>query len=270
MWHGDFHTHTTFSDGISSMERMVHAAISAGLSSVGFTDHSYTPFDTRYCMPEDRIPEYLAEIRRLRDAYRGRIEIYAGLEWDGGTDLPQRDSFDYLIGDCHYVPTPAGPRSVDHEKQEQKDAIDRFFGGDAVAYSAAYYDGYLAKTRLHRPDVLGHFDLPVKFGFVDEDSPKYRNAALTALLACLEITPFLEINTGAVARGLRDRPYPADFLLKEALAHGARPVLCSDAHRPEHLGFGFREAEQRLASVGFHTLWGLCAGRWQEFPITGK
>ena len=58
----DFHVHTTFSDGRSTPEEVVRSAISMGMTALGFSDHSHTPFDERYCIPKEKLPAYRAEI----------------------------------------------------------------------------------------------------------------------------------------------------------------------------------------------------------------
>jgi len=254
MRYSDLHTHTVFSDGVHTMEDMVRAAVERGFASVGISDHSYTHFDLRYCIRQERLPEYHAELRRLKDAYAGRIQIYAGLEYDGYSELEDRYLYDYLIGDCHYIKVGGRYFSVDHASEEQRKTVDEWFGGDSLAYCRAYFDTYVERTRLHRPDVLGHFDLPVKFGLVDEETPAYRRMATEALLACLEVTPIVELNTGAMARGLRNDPYPHLFLLREILHHGGRVLLSSDAHRCENLGFRFEDGLALLRGMGFRSV----------------
>ena len=59
MIRGDFHTHTNFCDGKNSAEEMVLAAIDAGMPSIGITTHSYTDFDTSYCIPKERLEAYI-------------------------------------------------------------------------------------------------------------------------------------------------------------------------------------------------------------------
>ena len=267
MRYSDLHTHTVHSDGIHTIEEMVRAAAERGFVSIGISDHSYTDFDLRYCIRQERLAEYHAEIRRVRELYAGRIEVYTGLEYDGYTELQDRNHYDYLIGDCHYVKTWDGYHSVDHAKDEQWAAIEAYFGGDPIAYSRAYFETYVERTRLHRPDVLGHFDLSSKFGFVDEDDPAYRTMSAEALLACLEVTPIVELNTGAIARGLKSAPYPNRELLREILHHGGRMTLCSDAHRMENLGFWFNEAAELLREIGFRSVAVLRNGRFEDEGI---
>ena len=267
MRYSDLHIHTAFSDGVHTIEEMVRAAAEKGLLSIGISDHSYTDFDLRYCIREERLAEYHAEIRRLKALYKDRIEVYAGLEYDGYTELKDRHLYDYLIGDCHYVKTWDGYHSVDHARDEQWAAIETYFGGDPIAYSRAYFETYVERTRLHRPDVLGHFDLSAKFGFVNEDDPAYRNMALDALLACLEVTPIVELNTGAIARNVRKAPYPAAFLLREIRKHGGKITLCSDAHRAENLAFWFDRALELLQETGFRSVAVLRHGTFEEIGI---
>ena len=267
MGYSDLHVHTVFSDGINTMEEMVQAAVEKGLSSIGFSDHSFTSFDLRYCIREEQLPGYHAELRRLKEKFRGSIEVYAGMEYDGYSELKDRQLYDYVIGDCHYVKTWDGYHSVDHARPEQWQAIQDYFGGDPIAYSKAYFETYVDCTRRHRPDVLGHFDLTAKFGFVDEDDPVYRNMAVEAMLACLEVTRVVELNTGAIARGLRTHPYPNIFLLREIKAHGGLVTLCSDAHKKENLAFWFEEAVQLLQQAGFQSVAVLRGGQFQETKI---
>ena len=267
MRYSDLHTHTKFSDGAHTIEEMVRAAIQKNLVSIGISDHSYTDFDQRYCIKQEALADYRGEIRRVREKYAGQIEVYVGLEYDGYTVLENRADYDYLIGDCHYVKTFDGYHSVDHAKDEQWAAIETYFGGDAIAYSKAYFETYVDCTARNRPDILGHFDLAAKFGFVDEENPVYQRMALEALLASLEVTPIVELNTGAISRKVRTTPYPAAFLLPELRAHGGKVILSSDAHRTENIAFWFDEAVELLKANGFKRIMQLRGGQFEEVGI---
>lgn len=263
MQYSDIHTHTTFSDGRETPERMICAAIERGLSTIGISDHSYTEHDLRYCVPKARLTEYLNELNRLKELYADRIEVAIGLEYDGTTELFDRERYDYVVGDCHYVKTFDGYHSVDHDEESHRATIEAYFHGDTLAYARSYYETYLDCTRLHRPDVLGHFDLVAKFGYMDEDDARYRTMATDAMLGCLEITPIVELNTGAISRNLRTVPYPHDFLLREILQHGGKITLSSDAHCGTHIGFGFSDAVERLRQIGFSEIAVLRQGKFQ-------
>lgn len=251
MRYSNLHTHTTFSDGVNTIEENVLSAIDKNFISIGISDHSYTAFDTRYCIRPVNIPAYHREIRRVAEKYKDQIEVYVGLEYDGYTELEDRDLYDYVIGDCHYIKVDGSYHSVDHDKDEQWDTIEKYFNGDTLAYAKKYFETYVERQQLHKPDILGHFDIPVLYGYMEEDNPIYRNMATEALIASLEVTPILELNNGAIAKKRRTEPYPHTFLLKEALAHGAKVVLSSDAHKVENQCFHFDESLQLLSSLGY-------------------
>ena len=71
----DLHMHTTYCDGKNTPEEMIRAAVDKGLSAVGISGHSYTFFDTSYCMQKEEVPRYLAELRYLRIKYFDRIHV---------------------------------------------------------------------------------------------------------------------------------------------------------------------------------------------------
>jgi len=100
----DYHTHTVFSHGKGSVEDNVKAAIEAGLSAVGITDHSIAhPF---YGVKKRKVAEYIEEIERIKRKYENEIEVKSGLELnliglDGSVDKPEGYDFDILIAGYH-------------------------------------------------------------------------------------------------------------------------------------------------------------------------
>ena len=91
--------------------------------------------------------------------------------------------------------------------------------------------------------------------FFDEASPRYEKAALEALHAADPQATVLEINTGGMARGYRDTPYPALFLLKEWRNMGGRIILTSDSHSADTILYGFGDSIALAKAAGFdHTV----------------
>lgn len=72
----NYHSHCTFCDGRSTPEDFVKFAISHGFRAYGFSSHSPLPFETFWNMSKNDMPEYLAEIDRLKKKYSDRLEIY--------------------------------------------------------------------------------------------------------------------------------------------------------------------------------------------------
>ena len=62
--------------------------------------------------------------------------------------------------------------------------------------------------------------------------------------------PF-EINTGAMARGVRSVPYPSPEILKMIKKHGGEFMLSSDCHDKNCLDFAFDKATDLARNIGF-------------------
>ena len=58
---------------------------------------------------------------------------------------------------------------------------------------------------------------------------------MEAIRETMKSGAIFEINSGAIARGIKNRIYPAMFMLKEICRLGGKVVLSSDAHRAEQL-----------------------------------
>ena len=78
----DLHVHTSWSDGKSSAEDVILAAISAGLDTVGISDHSYTVYDEPGCTLPESASAYRADIRSLAEKYKDKIRVLCGVEQD--------------------------------------------------------------------------------------------------------------------------------------------------------------------------------------------
>ena len=243
MTHFDLHVHTTFCDGAASPREMVEAALALGCPRIGISTHAPLTYPS-YAMKPERAAEYRAEMAALREEYRGRIEVLCGLELDLWS-LPVDHSYDYIIGSVHSL-SPLGENGrrtdVDGPYDALRAAIDRDFGGDPYAAAEDYFAS-VARLGERKPDIIGHFDLIRKHNrggrLFDEESPRYLAAAFAAVDALLPLGIRFEVNTGGIARGYRDTPYPAAPILSYILKKGGRVLLTGDAHRPENLCYQF-------------------------------
>ena len=249
----DFHTHTTFCDGENTPEEMVAAAIAEGMTKLGFSGHAHTPCDESYCMSPAAFEAYKKEVRRLREAYRGQIEIFLGLEQDLYADT-QTAGLDYVIGSVHYVKLGDEFVPMDEGNDVIRKAAERHFGGDVLCVLEAYYETVSRVVEGTGCDVIGHFDLPTKYtereALFDPASPRYRAAWQKAADALLRTGVPFEINTGAMARGCRSVPYPAPEILRYLGDHGGAAVLSGDSHSVRTLRYGFDAAERLAKACG--------------------
>ena len=250
----NLHVHTTFCDGKNTAEEMVLGAMAAGCGSLGFSGHTYLPFDDSWTMAADGIPAYRAEVLRLREKYREKIEIFLGLEQDYWSDAPE-GPWDYRIGSVHCLGPERGHCSVDSSLEDVSKSIEKYFGGDALAFAEDYYRLTAQVAERTDCEIVGHLDLVTKFNeggrLFDENSPRYRTAALSAVEALLKRDVIFEVNTGAMARGYRSVPYPAPLLLRAIRQGGGRICITGDSHSAGSLLYGYRQAADLAASCGF-------------------
>lgn len=265
------HTHTTLCDGKGTPEEMAEAAYRAGVKWYGFSGHSFSPnpADFGYNLPPDT-SEYRRTVLDLRERYAGRMGILLGIEWDSWT-AGDPVGYDYWIGSVHALRDDAGAYyAVDADPETFTACRDGVFGGDVLAMAEAYYRA-VGEMAARRPTILGHIDLLTKYveaGVpIDEGDPRYRAAALGALREADPTATLLEINTGAMSRGWRTTPYPARSLLEAWRERGGRVILTADAHRPEHVLYGYREAAEAARAAGYRTCAVLTADGPMEVPL---
>jgi len=102
---GDLHSHSTWTDGRSSIEEMAWAAKRAGLEYFALTDHSQRLAMVNGLNPE-RLREQRREIEKARAAVSG-IQILHGIEVDilddGSLDLPDNalGELDWVVASVH-------------------------------------------------------------------------------------------------------------------------------------------------------------------------
>ena len=267
MRYSNLHTHTSFSDGKHSVRENIESAIRLGMTSLGFSDHCYTYFDTSYCIQKEDLPKYIKEVRELGEEYRDRLEVYLGYELDGYAIMENRELYDYIIGDVHYVRTCDGLKPVDLSGAAYTDNVNKYFGGDHLALAKDYYEGYAERIAAMHPDVLGHIDLVAKYSYVDEQDPRYHKMALEALDASLDVCPIIEMNTGAISRGYRKIPYPAPFFFDLIKSKNAKIILSSDSHNAENLIYHFDECIELLRANGFKSIVAYVGGKFEEIGI---
>jgi len=103
---GDLHTHSTYTDGRSSIEDMVRKARDNGLSYIALTDHSRRIAMSHGLDPK-RLHQQAREIESLRKQFKG-IAILRGIEVDiledGSLDLPDSAlaGLDWVVASVHY------------------------------------------------------------------------------------------------------------------------------------------------------------------------
>lgn len=249
----NYHTHTSYCDGKNTPEEIVLEAAARGFEAIGFSGHSHTAFDESYAMSRAAAEKYRGEITALKEKYRGRIEIYCGIEQDFYSDEDPAP-WDYVIGSVHYVLKNGEYIPVDESEEILTEAVRKHYGGDIYGLIEDYFSTAAQVAGVTGADIIGHFDLITKFNegekLFSESDGRYVRAYRKALETLGTGVPF-EINTGAMSRGYRSVPYPSEQILRDLRRLGGKIALSSDSHEKSTLDYAFPEAEALAKRCGF-------------------
>lgn len=104
---GTFHNHSTWSDGIESIEAMARAAMDLGLEYLGIADHSKSERQANG-LDEKRVRQQAEEIKKLNEKFaKDGFRIFFGTECDilsdGSLDFDDKTLalFDYVVASVH-------------------------------------------------------------------------------------------------------------------------------------------------------------------------
>lgn len=255
------HTHSIYCDGRDEPEAMVKKALELGYPTLGFSGHSFIDYGDGWTMTPENTKKYIAEIRRLKEAYRDQITIWLGTELDalsvGKVDL---NDYDYFIGSVHqYVSKETGRcYGYDNKPAVTLDMLQNEFHGDVNLMAEAYYHDLAEHIRNTKAPIVGHFNLPTKFDqtlhLFNEDDPAYRRIAEECLLECAKYAACFEVNTGNMARGNASVPYPNRWMLEMLHEHHVPVMINADCHQREKLCAGYDAAEEILKDIGFKSV----------------
>lgn len=273
----NYHSHCLYCDGRAGMEDFVRFALSYGFTSYGFSSHAPLPFSTAWTMEWDCMDDYLAEFRRLKEKYAGRIELYVGLEIDylNEESHPSIARFrelplDYRIGSVHLLYNDRGEVvDIDVPADAFRQIVDREFGGDLERVVRLYYARLRRMLELGGFDIVGHADkmhynaMCYRPGLLDE--PWYDDLVRDYLAEIARRGYQVEINTKAY-RSLGTF-FPNERYFSYLHSLGVRVQVNSDSHYPELINSGRPEALDALRKAGYKTVMELYGGKWKEMPL---
>lgn len=281
MQFSNYHSHCNFCDGRSTPEDFAKFAVSKKFRAYGFSSHAPLPFETFWNMSASDMIEYINEIKRLKEKYRNKIEIYSGLEIDFLTknynaSIPyfQKLPLDYRISSIHFLPVSDEMKEenmvcIDGGYKEFETSVKRYFKGDIRKIVECFYHSSMEMVRCGGFDIIGHLDKihmnGSKYPGFDANATWYKNLFLKYLQLIAEKGLMVEINTKNLRTKQELYPLPQYLpVLKELNI----PVLVnSDAHYPDLINDGREEAFHLLKKVGFISTRELINGQWTDCEI---
>lgn len=268
----NFHTHTTFCDGNDSPEQIVQAAINQGIEILGFSGHSMFPFSGKWHIQSKEFDSYVKEIRSLQKEFSDKIKIFLGFEADYYPTLtiPDKNFYkefnpDFLIGSVHYVATKKGHYSVDASTQRVKRGLEILYDGNTKQAVCEYFQAEREMLRLGNFEILGHADVIRKrngeLHFFDENETWYKDELKLTADEIAKSGVIVEVNTGAIARGVMNDFYPSEYFLEILQKKGVPVMVNSDAHDKNQLTFAFEKAYEFIKKAGYDEI---------TYPENGK
>lgn len=249
----DYHTHhERCGHAQDTIEDYIQAAINNDLQMIGISDHS--PFfasEKDMAMPgiamaKSEFSSYVEEVLKLKEKYRGKIEVLLGVESDFFRDhyplyksIYDQYPFDYIIGSVHF----SNEFNI-FDKRRWENVTEE----DVRKQKEHYYKLIVESAESGVFDILGHID--AMKGFYPDFTNVHTPEVEKALKRLGEVEATIEINTSGKNKDCGGW-YPANDMLEMACHYGVGVTFGSDAHWPTRVGDEFEEVRDTLKEIGF-------------------
>ena len=246
----NFHTHTyRCKHAVGNEEDYVIEAINQNLTTLGMSDHGPYPDDRLgFRMEYKELPEYISTVENLKEKYKDKIAVKAGMEFGVQTHtIPEYEKlfrsypFDFIILSIHQ----AGDQEFWTSEYQS--------GRTQQEYNEGYYKELLSVVQnYHNYSVLGHMDLIVRYDSYGVYPFEKLKPLLTEILkTVIADGKGIEVNTSNHRYGLSDMTPSRDILKLYKELGGTIITIGSDSHKKEHLGAYIDWAKEELRKLGY-------------------
>lgn len=251
----DYHLHSSFSgDSDTPMEEMIQKGITLGLTQMCFTEHNdfdYPVTDTDPAGTFELNPDsYLYEFIKYKEKYTDKMHLCFGVELGLQPHLARKNAvfakaheYDFIIASSHICNGKDPYYPAFYEGRTQEEAYREYF--ESIWDNLKHFSNF---------DVYGHLDYVVRYGPKKDEGysyEMYREILDKILQKLLDMEKGIEINTSALAKGMRE-PNPCIGVLKQYRQLGGEIITVgSDAHTPYQIAYAFDHAADILKDCGF-------------------
>lgn len=244
--HCDGHIHTKYCHHAKGeMEEYVLSGIAAGLKEIVFLEHMEAGvhyFESTW-LTESDFDIYFLEGQRLQEKFKKSIRVSLGVEV-GYNPTHKEELLDRLAGrNCdtvgvsyHFMPIA---EKKDHlnlvSRKEQNILAIEAIGCERVLND--YFSTLTEAVDFLPGTVLCHLDAALRFQPGVTINETHQKPIRKLLEAVKRNKMALEVNTSGFS--IRGIPFPAPFIIQEALALEIPLLAGSDAHKPEDVGRNF-------------------------------
>lgn len=254
----DGHIHTPFCPHGTkdSFEEYIQKALSLGLKEITFTEHAPLPdgfsdtVPTRdSAMQHKDLIDYFKEIDRVKEQFRGKIVINAGLEVDYIEGFEEEtkvflneigEKLDDAVLSVHFLKQEGNYDCVDYSP-DLFESMTKQYGSIKALYKK-YYQTVLnsinADLGPFKPKRIGHITLIRKFHKKFPQPEDFKEEVITILQSIKRNGYELDYNGAGTAKPLCREPYPSDWIVREAQKMKIPLIYGSDAHQTKDMGQG--------------------------------
>lgn len=280
MFKTNYHSHSSFCDGKSSMEEILLVAIDRGFTHWGVSSHAPVPFENTFAIKPERVQEYLSEFKRLKDIYSDRIHLYLGMEIDFITDMMEnireqsKDyGLDYFIGSVHQVKEHNDSLDSWFIDGHDPDIYDRelkeLFDNDIRRACEAFFTQQIRMLEINTPDVLGHCDkitMHNRGRYFTNETPWYEEMVRGLIDVVKKNDTIVEVNTRGLYKKRHTDFYPAVKWLEILKEKNIKITISTDCHKADETDLFYQEALDTIKTIGFTHL-SYFEGEWKEQRI---
>ncbi len=258
----NLHSHTPYCDGHAPLHDMTEGALACGMLHYGISPHSPIPVESPCNMAAEAVRPFIEETSHLKEEYEGSLNILTGMEidflskeWGPHIDYFQKLPLDYRIGSVHFVVNQDGiPIDCDGSAARFAVNLKEGFRGDLHYVVERYFEQLLTMMESGGFDILGHADkIASNASAIDQqiEGERWYEALIDDVARKASDSGLIvEINTKAYAD--KGRFFPSTIWWDRFIAAGAEFAVNSDAHWPDRIDSGRREAFEKLATLGLN------------------
>ncbi len=245
------HIHTAYSGhGSGSVDQMVDAARKAGITTLAITEHYPLPVEldpqAESALVLDALPQYVIDVLSAQQR-SDDIEVIRGAEFDwlGSEDSRNLadesfEPFAYSLLSVHFIDGWGFDNPAHRDRWET-------IGVDAAW--RRYIELWIEAATSSWPcTAMAHPDLIKKFGFLPHfDLMQSYNEMVEALASTDRI---IELNTAGAFCSCAEM-YPAPELLRLFCRAGIPCSVGTDAHQPDNITRGLKDAYRMMYEAGY-------------------
>lgn len=220
-YYGDYHTHTSYSDGLGTVDSNVKRAVELGLKTIAITDHGFGNPE-RYSLRQDTFAKQKQEVEQARIKYP-QIEILHGIEADiigiDGTidmSIDECKQMDILVAGFHRFAKPKSKKDFWQLYANLNTYLPGYYRTPSPKKLARNTDAVIAMLAKYPIDILAHINSCIVVDTVE------------VAKACAEYNVLLELNVKHFK--LIERHF--DKLLDTKVKF----IVNSDAHKSDRVG----------------------------------